>query len=346
MVASAELMNYTTNGFQASPSRSHSVVVGRPPNFWLFSNRDGFDLTHPDTPSSPPVHPRITLETTTDPITIAPSKTALIIIDMQNFFLSAAMGRPRGEGHKAEEALLKDGIPAAREAGIQIIWLTWGITEEELDAVPPTVWRGFGFEIADDGAEFQVREEEEWATAGEVLPGMKHKIAWATQGKPIVRKEKKSECGLGCGLGEVELGDGSTIDAGRMLMRDQWNTRLHEPLEAAYQTGLKAKVPDVRFHKTRLSGMWGESTSCTDFLEKRGIRTLLFTGVNTDQCVLATLQDACTKGWDTILLKDGCGSSSPPFTRDAVLYNCQKSWGFTSTCKELARGTKNSSSSS
>ena len=346
MAASAQVMHHSTNGSQASPSPSHSIVVGRPSNFWLFSNRHGFDLTHPDTPSSTPVHPRITLETTNDPITIAPSKTALIIIDMQNFFLSAAMGRPKGEGHKAEEALLKDGIPAAREAGIQIIWLTWGITEEELDRIPPTLWRVFGFEIADGGRTFQVLEDEEWGSAGEVLPGANLEIAGVTQGKPIRRKEKKSNGDLGCDLGEVELGDGKTADAGRMLMRDQWNTRLHEPLEAAYLTGLKAKVPDVRFHKTRLSGMWGGSTPFTDFLEKRGIRTLLFTGVNTDQCVLATLQDACNKGWDTILLKDGCGTTSPPFTRDAVLFNCQKSWGFTSTCKDLARGTKNMTSAS
>ncbi len=42
-----------------------------------------------------------------------------------------------------------------------------------------------------------------------------------------------------------------------------------------------------------------------------GFRTLLFGGVNTDQCVFATIQDANLKGFDTILLNDGCGTNSP-----------------------------------
>ena len=61
---------------------------------------------------------------TTAPVTIAPSKTALVVIDMQNVFLSAALGRSRGEGHTAEDVLLEHGIPAARKAGTQILWLT------------------------------------------------------------------------------------------------------------------------------------------------------------------------------------------------------------------------------
>ncbi|KAG8428465.1 hypothetical protein J3459_003888 [Metarhizium acridum] len=53
-------------------------------------------MTHPETPSSPPEYPPVTLKTTNSPVTIFPAKTALVITDMQNFFLSAAMGRSRG----------------------------------------------------------------------------------------------------------------------------------------------------------------------------------------------------------------------------------------------------------
>jgi hypothetical protein len=59
---------------QMSPlSNVGEGVVGHGPNFWLFTNRDGFDLTHPSTPSAPKVYPRLTLHTTTAPVTIAPA---------------------------------------------------------------------------------------------------------------------------------------------------------------------------------------------------------------------------------------------------------------------------------
>lgn len=119
---------------QTSLSNDGGTVVGHAPNFWRFTNRDGFDLTHPSTPSAPKVYPRLNLRTTTAPVTITPAKTALVIIDMQNFFLSAAMGRSRGEGHAAEEVLLKYGIPAMRQAGIQVLWLRWGITDAGLQS--------------------------------------------------------------------------------------------------------------------------------------------------------------------------------------------------------------------
>lgn len=243
---------------------------------------------------------------------------------MQNFFLSAALGRSRGEGHEAEDTLLKLGIPAAREAGIQVIWLTWGISEAGLETLPPTVWRVFGWEIADDD-DFEVDNDGLDATPGQMM----------------VRSERKSNGGIGSPLGKVTLEDGTQVDAGRMLMGDQWNTRLHGPLEEAYRAGLDGTLPDVRFHKERLSGLWGPSSEMEQFLRKQGITTLLFTGVNTDQCVLSTVQDASTKGFDTVLLKDGCGTTSPEYARKMVDLNCQKVWGFVSSCAALAHGVDN-----
>ncbi|EGX97233.1 isochorismatase family protein [Cordyceps militaris CM01] len=324
----------TVVSLAASPApavrSSSSVVVGSPSNFWLFSHRHGFDMTHPPTPDAPPVYPRLTLTTSNSPVTIAPAKTALVIIDMQNFFLSAAMGRKRGEGHEAETVLLEQGIPAAREAGIQVVWLTWGISEEGIKTLPPTVWRIFGWEIADDDQGFEVPAGADDAQGDEASG-------------PIMRvPERKSHGGIGSELGSVTLADGSVVDAGKMLLRDQWNTRLHGPLEEAFEAGQRAAVPDVRFHKERLSGLWGDAHSnhLETFLRKRGLQTLLFAGVNTDQCVLATVQDASSKGFDTVLLRDGCGTTSPEYARQMVDFNCQKSWGFISSCEALARGVK------
>ncbi|KAI1752462.1 isochorismatase family protein [Xylaria castorea] len=300
------------------------IVVGSDSNFWLFTNSGGYDMTHPATPSSRPVYPRMTLKTTTSAITIAPTKTALVIIDMQNFFLSTALGRSRGEGHEAEDKLLKLGIPAARKAGIQVIWLNWGISEAGLETLPPNVWRIFGWEIA-EGDNFEVENDG---------PG-------AAPGQMIMQSERKSGGGIGSPLGKVKLENDTEVDAGRKLMSDQWNTGLHGALEDAYRAGLKAPVPDVHFNKERLSGLWGPSSDMEVFLRQQGITTLLFTGVNTDQCVLATLQDASTKGYDAILLEDGCGTRSPEYARQMVHFNCQKSWGFISTCAALAQGVEN-----
>jgi nicotinamidase-related amidase len=75
----------------------------------------------------------------------------------------------------------------------------------------------------------------------------------------------------------------------------------------------------VWLHKNRMSGMWGASTMCEEFLKKEGIRTLLFTGVNTDQCVGGTYQDCFSKGYDCVLLSDGCGTTSPEFSQQSTL---------------------------
>lgn len=132
-------LRFIASATHASMNTGAGIVVGRPSNFWLFTNRDGFDLTHPTLSSALKVYPRISLQTKTAQVTIAPAKTALMIIDMQNYFLSAAMGRPKSEGHTAEEVLLKYGIPAARQAGIQILWLTWGISNKDLQTLPSTI---------------------------------------------------------------------------------------------------------------------------------------------------------------------------------------------------------------
>ena len=311
-------------------SQEQQTVVGTSSNFWLHSDKDGFDLTHPQTPSSPLVYPRLTLQTSTSPITIAPSKTALVIVDMQNYFLAPELGRKLGPGHEAANALLKYAIPAARKAGIQVIWLSWGITDEDLETMPPAVWRAFGFQVTAT-QETSKGDDDGHARANRTAPAV---------ARTLKRIERKAEHGLGLSVGKVTLEDGTVIDGGRMLMADQWNTRLYGELENAHKEGLNAPIPDVSFRKTRMSGFWGGSTEAQKFLEDRGITTLLFTGVNTDQCVLGSLQDAYSKSWDTILLKDGCGTTSPEYAKEAVENNCHKNLGFLSSCEALAVGVE------
>ncbi|KAI6363376.1 hypothetical protein MCOR14_009645 [Pyricularia oryzae] len=288
------------------------TIIGNPSSaFWLFDGTT-YDLTHPDSPTTPSPSPSIRLPTSTAPILISPSKTALVIVDMQNFFLSPALGRPAAPdspGNLAARSLLDHAIPAARRAGIQILYLNWGLTDDDLAALPPVLFRAFGTRRV---------ERPQGGGEGEVV----------------------SPPGLGDDLGSVTLADGSTVPAGRKLVRGQWNAALHPPLQASCDESQRGPLPDRVFHKNRISGFqcgpYGAAAPpIYDFLRRRGIATLLFAGVNTDQCVLGSLQDACNAGFDAVLLRDCVGTSSPDFARLMVEFNCRRTWGFVAEGKAL-----------
>jgi nicotinamidase-related amidase len=322
------------------------AVIGNPASFWLYDSTTGFDLTHPATPTSAPVTPRVSIKTTTATITLHPPKTALVIVDMQNFFLSPQLGRPKDSaGLLAQQQLLTHAIPAARKAGIRVIWLNWGLTIMEVEAMPPATLRAFGFETV------PAEELEGFAKAiGKQAAVDSHGVNEAALEIDAEDKAAKVETsgknpriyrGLGSEVGPVKLEDGSEVQGGGLLMRDAWNSALTPELDAAYREGLKASPPDVWIHKNRMSGLWGASSPCTEFLEKEGIKTLLFAGVNTDQCVGGSLQDAFTKGYDCVLLSDGAGTTSPKSSQESIEFNCAKTWGFCVSCGRLAEGVEN-----
>ena len=51
-----------------------------------------------------------------------------------------------------------------------------------------------------------------------------------------------------------------------------------------------------------------------------------------------TLQDAYSKGFDCILLRDGCGTTSPSFARECIEYNCSGGGGFMMDTEQFATG--------
>jgi len=316
------------------------AIIGNPKSsFWLYDSKTGFDLTHPDTPTSKRPTPAYSIKTTTLPITIHPPKSALVIIDMQNFFLSPQLGRPTdSKGLLAQQQLLKYAIPAARKAGVRVIWLNWGLTQQEVDDMPPATLRAFGFEtvLAEQFESYEKVDKKQAAIDSHGVNEGCHKFPdpqIETSGKnPRLYK------GLGMEIGKVTMDNGSTVSGGGLLMRDTWNADVTPELKEAYEEGLKANPPDVWIHKNRMSGLWGANSLCTDFLDKEAIRTLFFTGVNTDQCVGGSLQDAFTKGYDSILLSDGAATTSPSSSQDSIEFNCAKTWGFATSCKEFADG--------
>lgn len=58
---------------------------------------------------------------------------------------------------------------------------------------------------------------------------------------------------------------------------------------------------------------------------EEGTGTLLFAGVNTDQCVLGTLVDAYNAGWNCVLVDDCCGTTTEG-GREVSLWNVSVSF--------------------
>lgn len=234
----------TVNGTSAH----HCGVIGSLKNFWLYSSKNGFDLTHPPKPNSPTAKPNATIKTTTTPITIDPAVSALVVIDMQNFFLSPAFGRTQGAGHAALDQLVQHAIPAARKAGIRIIWPNWGLTDKDIENMPPAVMRAFGFEVLE--GEEGVLNGHTFEAKGKGIPVDKHGKPRPRGGHTVLKGGKSRDFyGLGAECGLVES-DGVEIDAGRMLTRGAWNSALYPPLNKIYDEGTRLETrPDVWLHK-------------------------------------------------------------------------------------------------
>lgn len=131
--------------------------------------------------------------------------------------------------------------------------------------------------------------------------------------------------GLGVGLGDVVAATGSAT-----LQEGAWGAALVDEL-----------VPgpaDLRVAKHRMSGFW--DTPLDSILRNAGVTTLLFAGVNADQCVLHTLADANFLGYDTLLLEDATATTSPGYCLDATLYNVRQIFGFTLLAADLAAAVR------
>jgi nicotinamidase-related amidase len=125
----------------------------------------------------------------------------------------------------------------------------------------------------------------------------------------------------------IGLGDALASNGARVLERGSWG--------AAVVDELAIEAGDIRVDKYRMSGFW--DTELDSILRNLGVTTLLFAGVNADQCVLATLMDANFLGYDTLLVEDCTATTSPEYCWQATLYNVRQCFGFTVTSGALLR---------
>lgn len=123
----------------------------------------------------------------------------------------------------------------------------------------------------------------------------------------------------------VGLGDPLPRSGAPVLERGSW--------AAAVVDELEPDEGDVRVDKYRMSGFW--DTELDSILRNLGITTLLFGGVNADQCVLATLMDANFLGYDCVLVRDCTATTSPDYCLQATLYNVKQCFGFVTDSQAL-----------
>jgi nicotinamidase-related amidase len=131
--------------------------------------------------------------------------------------------------------------------------------------------------------------------------------------------------GTGIGLGEPLPGSGA-----RVLEKGSW--------AAAIVDELKVDPADLQVDKYRISGFW--DTPLDSILRNLSIRTLLFAGVNTDQCVLCSLQDANFLGYGCIMVSDCCATTSPLFCTEAAIWNVKKCFGFVTDSDQILDALK------
>lgn len=118
--------------------------------------------------------------------------------------------------------------------------------------------------------------------------------------------------GTGTGLGDPLLNGAKVLEEG------SW--------AAAVVDELPIEDGDIRISKYRMSGFW--DTPLDSILRNLQVTTLLFAGVNLDQCVLATLIDANCLGYDCVLVEDCSATTSPQFCSDGAIYNIKQCFGF------------------
>ena len=208
-------------------------------------------------------------------ITLDATRTAMIVVDMQNDFCHpdgwlGSIGVDVSPARMPIAPLLSL-LPTLRDNNVPVIWLNWGNRPDRAN-LPPAV-----LHVYDPN-------------------------------------------GRSTGIGKPLASNGANV-----LERGSW--------AAAVVDELTPVDGDISIAKYRMSGF--HDTELDSVLRNLDVTTLLFAGVNADQCVLCTLQDATSRGFDTIMLEDCCATTSPAYCMDATLYNVRQCFGFVGMGAEL-----------
>ena len=246
------------------------VPLGSAPgNQWHVS------ATHADLVRLPVTSRPIILSIDNRIVTFDLSRTAIIVVDMQNDFCHpdgwlSHIGVDVAPARRpiSPLALL---LPVLRRASVPMIWLNWGNRPDRLN----------------------------------LSPALLHVY---------------NPTGAGVGLGDPLPKNGA-----RVLEFGSW--------AAAVVDELAVEPGDIHVAKYRMSGF--QDTMLDSILRNLNVTTLLFAGVNADQCVLCTLQSANFLGYDCFLLEDCTATTSPDYCMAATIYNVRQCFGFVTSSEAI-----------
>ena len=168
-----------------------------------------------------------------------------------------------------------------------------------------------------------------------LLPALRHAgvpVIWVNWGnRPDLANMPPNQIHLYKPTGEgIGLGDPLPGSGAHVLEKDSWAAAVVDELEIAPE--------DIKVDKHRISGFW--DTPLDSILRNLGIRSVLFAGVNTDQCVLHSLTDANFLGYGCILVEDCCATTSPDFCTEATVWNVKKCFGFVTDSTAIIEALK------
>jgi nicotinamidase-related amidase len=124
-----------------------------------------------------------------------------------------------------------------------------------------------------------------------------------------------------------QVGIGEDLEHGAVLTEGSWGADIVDELKPLMHDD------DIHIEKVRMSGFYG--THLDQVLRTQGISTLWMTGVNIDQCVSTTMEDAYFRDYNVVLLSDATATSSPAYCKQAVEFNAKQCWGFLTTTEHM-----------
>jgi hypothetical protein len=110
---------------------SDPSILGNYYNYWkLSNNKTTYDLTRSD--RMPVTSPKlIPMLGSRQQAIVEPNRTAMVIVDMQNFFLHPKLSPNATRGRLAVQPTL-NMINAFRAEAMKVLWVNWGIADFDL----------------------------------------------------------------------------------------------------------------------------------------------------------------------------------------------------------------------
>lgn len=148
---------------------------------------------------------RLLLKCNISKVTIDSSKTALVIIDTQNYSIDdhVLTALPSIDTSQVEEKLLKQAVTATSATESQVVWLNWVLTEKDLSKMPPSAIRVFN--------------RRAHARDIDYGPSSRSKLSDVKSNFLSRGKFQRNKC-LGADLGPIKPVDRQEFEAGRALM--------------------------------------------------------------------------------------------------------------------------------